>query len=198
VFLKGFRAMLMEQLFSRGIMTMGPSRNDPDRQVGVFPSGMIQKVAAIRSGEMERFRWIAGAWNFENAVLPTQMSPAYTDIGTHRFSISEDSGWVCVVPPDGKPSPYLTYDPFGLQWIYVLTRGSFGILRSKEGWVGNQITFTGLMTMIGIDCEWRMTWTNVNDDEFRFLNEEKLPGGSWSYIDEWRYRRIVTSQAGLS
>jgi hypothetical protein len=30
--------MLIEELFSRGIMTMGPSRLDPCRQVGVFPA----------------------------------------------------------------------------------------------------------------------------------------------------------------
>jgi hypothetical protein len=65
------------------------------------------------------------------------------------------------------------------------------MLRSKDGWIGNQIAFCGLMTMIGIDCEWRMTWTKTSDDGFDFVNEEKLADGSWAYIDEWRYRRAV-------
>jgi hypothetical protein len=45
------------------------------------------------------------------------------------------------------------------------------------------------MTMIGVDCEWRLTWTKATDDQFSFLNEEQLPDGSWGYVDEWEFRR---------
>jgi hypothetical protein len=45
------------------------------------------------------------------------------------------------------------------------------------------------MTMIGINCEWRMTWTRIGNDEFGFVNEEKNEDGSWIYIDEWRFTR---------
>jgi hypothetical protein len=77
----------------------------------------------------------------------------------------------------------------GGPWIYALLRGSYGILRSREGWTGCQIAFTGLMTMIGINCEWRMTWTKESDDQFAFINEECNDDGSWAYIDEWRFKR---------
>jgi hypothetical protein len=77
----------------------------------------------------------------------------------------------------------------GGPWIYALLRGSYGILRSREGWTGCQIVFTGLMTMIGINCEWRMTWTKESDDQFAFINEECNDDGSWAYIDEWRFKR---------
>ncbi len=40
-----------------------------------------------------------------------------------------------------------------------MIRGAYGMLRSAQGWVGDEIIFSGLMTMIGINCEWRMTWT---------------------------------------
>jgi hypothetical protein len=43
--------------------------------------------------------------------------------------------------------------------------------------------------MIGIECEWRMRWTKTSDDEFGFVNEERLADGSWVYIDEWHYCR---------
>ncbi len=94
-----------------------------------------------------------------------------------------------MVSPDGNSLPCLTYDLLSLQWIYVLTRGSYRMLRSKQGWIGNQISFQGLMTMIGIVCDWRMTWTKAGDDKFGFINEEKLRDGPWSFIDEWRFRR---------
>lgn len=179
--------MLIEDLFAKGVMTMGPSRLDPARQVGVFAPAAIAGVSAARAAEIERFRWIAGEWNFENSVPKTRANPAYADVGTHRFEITDD-GWVCSVSADGAQQRCLTFDPFSAQWIYVLTRGAFGMLRSKDGWVGNQIAFTGLMTMIGVECEWRMTWTKTSAEEFRFVNEERTADGDWAYIDEWRFR----------
>ncbi|HVO98966.1 MAG TPA: hypothetical protein VMT15_12905 [Bryobacteraceae bacterium] len=181
--------MLIEELFDRGVMVMGPSRVDPTRQVGIFAPEVAVEASAARAAEIERFRWIVGEWRYENLVPQTRSSPAYTDIGTQRFAITED-GWVCMVSPDATQHRFLTFDPFSRQWIYVLTRGSFGMLRSKEGWAGDRIAFSGLMTMIGIECEWRMTWTKINAEEFRFVNEEKISDGSWAYIDEWHFRSI--------
>lgn len=185
--------MLIEDLFAQGVMTMGPSRADPSRQVGVFAPKAIEGLSVARAAEMERFRWIVGEWEYENHVPATRLSPAYADVGTQRFAISAD-GWVCNVSPDGSQHRCLTFDPFSRQWIYVLTRGSFGMLRSNEGWLGDQIVFSGLMTMIGINCEWRMTWTKVGGDEFRFVNEERASDGSWAYIDEWRFRRVLLAE----
>jgi hypothetical protein len=181
--------MLIEQLFSRGIMAMGPSRVDPNRQVGVFNADYVSSLPALRASEMERFRWLVGEWSHENQVPATRVSPAYTDVGSSRFSFCEKESWICLVPPDGREIPNITFDPFSKQWIYVLTRGSYGVLRSPQGWTGSQIVFTGLMTMIGIDCEWRMTWTKTSDDQFGFVNEEREKDGTWSYIDEWRFTR---------
>ncbi len=168
---------------------MGPSRLDPNRMVGVFPSDLLKGLAAVRAVEIEAFRWIAGDWSYENSVPATGVSPAYIDIGSMRYSFCEENSWVYVVSPDGRQHRHITFDPFSKQWIYVLTRGSYGVLRSLEGWTGNQIVFSGLMTMIGINCEWRMTWTKASDTEFLFVNEEKSTDGSWTYVDEWRLKR---------
>lgn len=181
--------MLIQELFARGIMKMGPSRSDPSRQIGVFNLEAVAGLPALRAEEMEKFRWLAGEWDHENRVPQTTASPAYIDAGTSRFSMCETGSWVCLVAPDGKETPHITYDPFSRQWIYVLTRGSYGMLRSREGWVGNRIVFSGRMTMIGIDCEWRMTWSRQSAGEFSLTNEEQNPDGSWSYIDEWQFRR---------
>lgn len=182
--------MLIEDLFANGTMTMGPCRHDPGRQVGVFTPAAIQKLSDIPA-EMQRFHWIAGEWLSENTVPSTRLSPAYVDTGTQRYSISEDGRWVCMISPDGSVHRVLTFDPLSSQWIFVLSRGSFGMLRSKVGWEGNRIVFEGLMTMIGLDREWRMTWTQISDDEFAFVNEERLADGSWIHIDEWRFRRTA-------
>ena len=181
--------MLMERLFSSGIMQMGPSRIDPDRQVGVFNPDAVAGLPTARAAKMNKFAWIAGEWDHENIVPATRVSPAYSDVGASRFALCESGAWVCGVAPNGRETPQITYDPFSKQWIYVLLRGSYGLLRSIDGWTGNQIVFTGPMIMIGVECEWRMTWTSQSDDAFSFVNEEQAADGSWAYIDEWRFQR---------
>ncbi len=57
------------------------------------------------------------------------------------------------------------------------------------------ITFLGLMTMIGVECDWRMTWTRVSDDKFQFVNEEKTPHNDWAYVDEWHFKRRAMQTA---
>ena len=179
---------LMEELFSSGVMMMGPSRHDPERQVGIFNPGAVAGLPALRATEMEKFRWIEGEWDHENAVPPTPVSPAYADAGKSRFALDARGEWVCAVAPDGNQIPQITFDPFSRQWIYVLTRGAYGMLRSADGWTGDSIAFTGTMTMLGPTREWRMTWRRDGPDRFGFVNEEKL-NGEWAYIDEWRFIR---------
>src|SRR5580692_10050690 len=89
----------------------------------------------------------------------------------HEICALADKNWFCSVSLDGRESPQITYDPFSTQWIYVLIRASYGVLRSSEGWRGNQIVFSGQMTMVGINCDWRMTWTRQSSDQFFFVNE---------------------------
>jgi hypothetical protein len=112
--------MLMQELFWRGIMKMGASPNDPSRQVAVFNPEFVAKLPE-RAAEMEKFRWIAGAWNHENEVPATSVSPAYTDIGSSNFCLKDN--WICMVAADGREIRQITFDPFSSQWIYVLTEG---------------------------------------------------------------------------
>ena len=181
--------MLIERLFNVGVMKMGPSRLDPERQVGVFNPEYVAPLPALRSFELEKFRWVVGEWTFENEVPATRCSPAYGDVGSSRFSISEKSKWICMVSPEGEETPCITFDPFSKQWIYMLFKGSYGILRSRDGWEDDRIVFTGLMTMIGITLEWRMTWMKEGEDQFSFVNEEQCEDGSWLFIDQWQFNR---------
>jgi hypothetical protein len=185
---KLYSIVIIEKLFSSGIMTMGPSRVDPHRQVGVFRPEAIAGLPAIRAAEMEKFRWIVGEWNYENRVPATPSNPAYSDIGSARYALSEKDTWLSILAPDGREIRQITFDPFSRQWIYLLTQGSYGMLRA-QGWQNDRLAFSGAMTMIGIDCEWRMTWTKESDNAFGFVNEELGPTGEWEYIDEWRFTR---------
>jgi hypothetical protein len=61
-------------------MVMGPARNDPQRQVGVFNREVVAGCPALRLVEMEKIKWLAGDWTASNKVPATRLSPAYGDI----------------------------------------------------------------------------------------------------------------------
>jgi hypothetical protein len=172
-------------------MKMGPSRVDPSRQVGVFNPEFVAPLPALRAAEMEKIRWLDGEWSYENAVPATSLSPAYSDVGSARFVFNAKTNWICRVSPAGEETPHITFDPFSRQWIYLLMSGAYGILRSPARWSGESIEFSGLMTMIGVNCEWRITWTRKGLDQFSLVNEECDEDGSWAYIDRWNFERKV-------
>jgi hypothetical protein len=167
---------VIEAMFESKVVRMGPSRHDPSRQVATFDPAGARALAAAREIELQTFRWLIGDWRYENPVPATRVSPAYCDVGVARFVPSADGAWICMATPDGRSLPLLTFDAWSRQWIYALTNGAFAILRSP-GWKGDQITFTGTMTMVGVTCEWRMTWSRHGSDEFGFTNEERTADG---------------------
>ncbi len=63
-------SMLMQRLFSTGIMKMGPSRFDPDRKVGVFNLDLVATLPAQRSEELRKFQWIIGEWGTTRTPSP--------------------------------------------------------------------------------------------------------------------------------
>jgi hypothetical protein len=185
--------MLMEELFDRGIMRMGPARDDPSRQVGVFNLEYVSTFPAARLAEMEKFRWIEGIWNADNRVPVTRTNPAYTDRHTFQYQFCEKDAWICSVR-GGVERRHITFDPFSRQWMYVLIEGAYGIMRSP-GWDGDHITFEGLVTMIGVECYMRQRWTRTSNDAFQFINEEKLADGSWAFVDDWVCTRASEPRA---
>lgn len=186
--------MIIEELFANGVMTMGPSPQDPTRQVGVFAPGALADMPVIRARAFEDFAWIAGRWSYENRVPATPSSPAYVDAGEVEYFVLEVEGWISSRQPERR---LLIYDPMSRQWMYILTRGAYCLLRSPAGWNDRltQIVFEGRMAMLGLERDWRMTWTRLGSTAFCFVNEERHPGedgvsGNWVFVDEWQFRRL--------
>ena len=180
--------MLMEELFGRGIMVMGPAKDNPSRMTGTFNMELLKTFPALKAAEMEKMRWLEGEWESVNRVPATSKNPAYEETGSGMYRFCEKEAWVCLVGKDGRERRYLTFDPFSRQWIYLLAEGAYGILRSP-GWNGDALVFEGEMTMIGVNCVLRQAWKKKCHNEFSFVNEEKLPDGTWAHVDEWELRR---------
>jgi hypothetical protein len=180
--------MLIEELFKRGIMVMGPAKERPGHETGTFNMELLKTFPALKAAEMEKIRWIEGEWDSVNRVPATSKNPAYEDVNTGTYRFCEKDSWICLVGKDGRERRYLTFDPFSGQWIYVLLEGAYGVLRSA-GWNEDELVFEGEMTMIGVNCVLRQTWKKKSDDAFSFVNEEKLADGSWGYVDEWEMTR---------
>jgi len=183
--------MLIEELFGRRIMVMGPAKDDPTRLTGTFNMELLATFPVLKAAEMEKMRWLEGEWNSVNRVPATGKNPAYEDVHTGKYKFCEKDSWICLVGKDGRERRYLTFDPFSRQWIYVLLEGAYGILRSV-GWNGDNMVFEGEMTMISVNCVLRQTWKKTSDNELSFVNEEKLADGSWGYVDEWELKRKQT------
>jgi hypothetical protein len=180
---------LIEELFENGTMVMGPSRHNPADTVGTFPSDLIPRLHAERKAEVEKLQFMAGDWLTENEVPATPRNPAYVDRSNASMKISAAGTWICAVR-NAVEVPLITYDPFSRQWMYVLAEGAYGILRSK-GWEGDRLALTGLMTMIGVEREFRHTIIrppSSANDEFHAVNEERH-GAEWVHVDRWRFRR---------
>src|SRR2546423_9211037 len=152
--------MVMEELFKRGIMTMGPSRNNPSNIVGVFNMDLAAKLPAMRRAGMDTLGWMAGDWDSVNTVPATAQNPAYAETGSAVLALCEKENWICR-GREGSQKPYITFDPFSSQFMYVLTEGAYCVLRSP-GWEENRLIFAGHMSMIGVDCEWRLTLTKLS------------------------------------
>lgn len=180
--------MLIEELFRKGILQMGYAADDPSRLTGLFNLEYVATLPAKRQEQMRSMHWLAGEWEARNLVPATAANPAYEDIQIYRYRVCENGVWICAVTRAGQERPHITYDPFSDQFMYVLAEGAYGVLRSP-GWEGDEITFTGQMTMIGVHCELRQKWTKQSGDAFFFVNEERLPDGTWGHVDEWRFRR---------
>jgi hypothetical protein len=52
--------VLMEELFGRGIMVMGPAKDDASRQTGTFNAELLKTFPALKAKEMEKMRWLEG------------------------------------------------------------------------------------------------------------------------------------------
>lgn len=56
----------------------------------MFESKAVRALGELRLAELEKFRWLAGEWTYENPVPATRVSPAYCDVGVARFAPSDD------------------------------------------------------------------------------------------------------------
>lgn len=166
---------------------MGPSRYDPSKLIGTFNMSFLKEIPARRKEAMDTLRWMTGEWDHSNNVPATSESPAYSDAGRSKLVLCEKENWICR-DLDGVLHPHITFDPFSGQFMYLLAEGAYGLLRSP-GWGDDTLVFDGQMTMLGVDCTWRLTVTKISDDEFQYRNEEMMMDGEWAFIDEWRFTR---------
>jgi len=173
--------MLIEELFGRGIMAMGPAKDRPGLQTGTFDMELRKTFPALKAAEMEKMRWIEGEWNSVNRVPATSKNPAYEDVNTGTYRFCEKDSWICLVGKDRRERKYLTFDPFSGQWIYVLLEGAYGILRSR-GWNGNEIAFEGEVCV-----NWRA--------RARRSSSMGVPNSSRAISVSWRTLRLEAASA---
>lgn len=175
--------LLFEQIFARGFMVF-----DPVKKAGVFNPTVVAEFPSGRKQKMAEFRWIIGNWEAVNHVRATPTTPEYTDTYHYTYNFCDDGTRICITGPSGKERPHLTFDPFSARWMMTFVEGAYGVLHS-DGWNGDTIVFAGHLTMLGVDCELRQSIQRQGHDQFYVRNDEKLPDGQWSMVDDFEFRR---------
>jgi len=174
---------LFQQLFARGFMIF-----DPRKKAGVFNPTVVSEFASARKQKMAEFRWLIGNWDATNHVRATPTTPEYTDTYQYTYTLCDNETRICISGPSGRERPHLTFDPFSARWMMTFVDGVYGVLQS-DGFSGNSITFTGKLTMLGVDCELRQTIERRGPDEFFVRNDEHLQDGNWYLVDDFTFRR---------
>jgi hypothetical protein len=99
---------------------------------------------------MEKSRWLVGDWDHENVVPATRLSPANADIGTNRVYICADGSCICFIGSQCRETHKITFDPFSRQWIYMLLRGFYGMLRKL--WITCAVSLIAGVPLASSSC----------------------------------------------
>jgi hypothetical protein len=144
--------------------------------------------------ELEQVSWMLGEWTVEAKVYATPANPESVEQG--RCSITKVLGdsWLQLADtyPEGTQDlGFLTYNLVTRRWV-SLGLDSLGnsIATHGERWVSDRLVLTAPgVEIMGEVVTLRQTIVRTGQDEFRLVNEEQRPDGSWVALDEYRYRR---------
>ncbi|HEY2726842.1 MAG TPA: hypothetical protein VGI61_06690, partial [Parafilimonas sp.] len=90
------------------------------------------------------------------------------------------------------PQVILQYDVYGKVWVLQAgynNRYDWGS-QISNGWQGNKIVFYGTISLSGIKCNERQTWSKISMNQFHILYEEKLQNHTWFAVEENIYTKV--------
>lgn len=153
----------------------------------------LEKLGAPPA-ELEQVSWMLGEWTVEAKVFATQATPESIERGRCTISKVLGDSWLQLADsyPEGTQDlGFLTYNLVTRRWV-SLGLDSLGNSIATQGdrWVSDRLALTAPgVEIMGEVVTLRQTIVRTGQDEFRVVNEERRPDGSWVALDEYRYRR---------
>lgn len=88
---------------------------------------------------------------------------------------------------------YLFYDPYIERWaqVSIHTPAEWGV-GTTSGWINNELVFEGEMRIIGDLSMWRNKLVKIDEDHWKYANDELQSDGTWRAIDEHRFERAAS------
>lgn len=147
------------------------------------------------SPEFERARWMIGRWNVTARVFATPRAPERIERGESVVSEALGGTWLELDDRyDGRVQDqgFLTFNPLAERWTSIgMDKVGNAIISIASKWEGDRIVFLAPdAEILGQRVVLRQTIEKRSNDEYRVLNEERLPSGAWAALDEYVYTRV--------
>ena len=141
--------------------------------------------------ELQDARWLVGKWNVTARIFS---APENVDRGEGTVTPILGGTWLQLQDRySGHPEDlgFLTYKAVTKQWISIgIDKHGNAITAIGERWEGNRLELIAERAdIIGERVTLRQTIEKRSPREYRVLNEERLPDGTWAAIDEYLYTK---------
>lgn len=156
------------------------------------------EVAAVLgkpSPELERARWMVGRWSVTARVFATARAPERIERGESVVTETLGGSWLQFHDSYGgrvQDEGFLSFNPVAERWTSIgMDKVGNAIVSTASKWDGDRIVFLAPdAEVLGQHVVLRQTIEKRSNDEYRLLNEERLPSGAWVALDESVYTRV--------
>ncbi len=186
-------AALAPPLSGQGVPSRPPSFYQRLTERLVRDSALARRLDA-RPGELDSLNWLLGSWEVEVRVFATPTTPERTSRGSGEVALVLGGRWVSFADSYGtgtRDLGFLTIDAVTGQWrsVQLLPTGE-SVVTAADAWHDGRLVFTSPgVEIAGIPVTLRQTLERLGPQEYRIVNQEQLPDGSWVGLDEYHYRR---------
>lgn len=143
--------------------------------------------------EMAQIAWLIGDWDVTATVFATRKEQQRVSKGRSKVTPAFSGIWLQFADSYGETSPdlsFMTFSPVKRKWLAVtVDEATNAVTTTAERLTGNRLVFEGKVEIVGESVTLRQTFEKISDREYRVLNEERLPDGSWVALDEYRYKK---------
>ncbi|HEU4887957.1 MAG TPA: DUF1579 family protein [Thermoanaerobaculia bacterium] len=153
----------------------------------------LARVVGLPTPQIQEARWLLGRWAITARVFSSDGSDSI-DRGEGTVEPILGGTWLQLRDRySGEPEDlgFLTYNAATKRWMAIgIDKSGNAITAIGERWEGNRLVLIAENAdIIGERVTLRQTIEKRSPREYRVLNEERLPDGTWAAIDEYVYTK---------